>query len=85
MGKGANMTSKARGKLARWAKTYYREQMDLPGWLMVKAEEQEVLNQAESSENLTEADEYEILKQIIILLAQDIEEGRFKQLFLGEK
>jgi len=79
------MTSKARGKLARWAKTYYREQMDLPGWLMVKAEEQEVLNQAESSENLTEADEYEILKQIIILLAQDIEEGRFKQLFLGEK
>jgi hypothetical protein len=52
---------------------------------MVKAEEQEVLNQAESSENLTEADEYEILKQIIILLAQDIEEGRFKQLFLGEK
>ena len=42
------MTGRARGKLARWAKTYFREQMDLPGWLMLKAEEEEVLSQAES-------------------------------------
>jgi hypothetical protein len=82
---GENMTSRARGKLARWAKTYYREQMDLQGWLMLQAEEQEVLNQVESSENLSEDDEYEILQQIIILLAEDIEEGKFKQLFFGAK
>ena len=79
------MTGRARGKLARWAKTYYRDQMDLQGWLMVKAEELEVLNEAESSENLSENDEYEILQQIILLLAKDIEEGKFKQLFFGEK
>ncbi|MGA2641709.1 MAG: hypothetical protein ABSG21_12505 [Spirochaetia bacterium] len=78
------MTNRARGKLARWAKTYYREQMDLPGWLMVKAEEQEILNEAESSESLSEEDEYEILQQIIILLAKDIAAGKFKQLFFGE-
>jgi hypothetical protein len=79
------MTGRARGKLARWAKTYYREQMDLQSWLMVKAEEQEVLNQSESSESLSEDDEYEILQQVIILLAKDIAEGKFKQLFLGDK
>jgi hypothetical protein len=79
------MTARARGKLARWAKTYYREQMDLQGWLMVKAEEQEVLNQVESSENLSEDDEYEILQEIILQLAKDIGEGKFKQLFVGEK
>jgi hypothetical protein len=79
------MTGRARGKLARWAKTYYREQMDLQGWLMVKAEEQEVLNESESSETLSEADEYEILQEIITLLAKDIAEGKFKQLFVGEK
>ena len=59
--------------------------MDLRGWLMVKAEELEVLNEAESSENLSENDEYEILQQIILLLAKDIEEGKFKQLFFEEK
>jgi hypothetical protein len=58
--------------------------MDLPGWLMVKAEEQEILNEAESSESLSEEDEYEILQQIIILLAKDIAAGKFKQLFFGE-
>ena len=79
------MTGRARGKLARWAKTYYREQMDLPGWLMLKAEEEEVLNEAESSENLSEDDEYEILQEIIVLLIDDIEEGKFKQLFFEKK
>ncbi|MGA2378967.1 MAG: hypothetical protein ABSG85_06625 [Spirochaetia bacterium] len=79
------MTGRARGKLARWAKTYYREQMDLPGWLMLKAEAEEVLNEAESSENLSEDDEYEILQQIIMLLVDDIAEGEFKQIFFGEK
>jgi hypothetical protein len=79
------MTGRARGKLARWAKTYFREQMDLPGWLMLKAEEEEVLNEAESSENLSEDDEYEILQEIIVLLAEDIEEGKFKQLLFGKE
>ena len=79
------MTRRAELKLARWAKSYYREQMDLPGWLMVKAEEQEVLNESESSESLSENDECEILELIIIQLAKDIEEGKFKQLFFGEK
>lgn len=79
------MTNRARTKLARWAKTYYREQMDLPSWLMLKAEEQEVLNEAESSESLSAEDEYEILQLIIIQLAKNIEEGKFKQLFYGEK
>jgi hypothetical protein len=78
------MTGRARGKLARWAKTSFRDQMDLHGWLMVKAEEQEVLSEAESSESLSENDEYEILLQIILLLAKDIDEGKFKQLFYGE-
>jgi hypothetical protein len=79
------MTGRARIKLARWAKTYYRDQMDLQGWLMVKAEEQEVLDETESSENLSDDDEYEILQEIIILLGKDIEEGKFKQLLFGEK
>jgi hypothetical protein len=83
--KGDNMTDRARRKLARWAKTYYRDQMDLQGWLMVKAEEQEVLNEAESSENLSGDDEYEILQEIIILLAKEIEEDKFKQLFFGKE
>jgi hypothetical protein len=59
--------------------------MDLPGWLMLKAEAEEVLNEAESSENLSEDDEYEILQQIIMLLVDDIAEGEFKQIFFGEK
>jgi hypothetical protein len=79
------MTSRARTKLAKWARAYYREQMDLQGWLMMKAEEQEVLNEEESSESLSEADEYEILQEIITLLGKDVEEGKFKQLFYGEK
>ena len=79
------MTNRARSKLARWAKTYYREQMDLQDWLMVKAEQQEVLNEEESSESLSDDDEYEILQEIITLLAKDIAEGKFKQLFIGEK
>lgn len=77
------MTNRARTKLARWAKIYYREQMDLQSWLMVKAEQQEVLNERESSESLSDDDEYKILQQIIILLAKDVEEGKFKQLFFG--
>lgn len=79
------MTRRAELKLARWAKTYYREQMDLPSWLMVKAEEQEVLDEAESSENLSGEDECEILQEIIIQLAKDIEQGKFKRLFFGKE
>jgi hypothetical protein len=45
--KGKKMTRKVEIKLARIAKAYYRDQMDLPDWLMVKAEEQEVLKQTE--------------------------------------
>ena len=52
---------------------------------MLKAEAEEVLNEAESSENLSEDDEYEILQQIIMLLVDDIAEGKFKQIFFGEK
>jgi len=52
---------------------------------MAKAEEQEVLNETESSESLSEDDEYEILQQIIILLVEDIAQGKFKKLFFGEK
>jgi hypothetical protein len=52
---------------------------------MLKAEAEEVLNEAESSENLSEDDEYEILQQIIMLLVDDIAEGEFKQIFFGEK
>ena len=79
------MTSRARGKLARWARVYYREQMDLTSWIMEKAEEEEILDEKESSESLSEEDEYEILQEIIILLAKDIAEGKFKQLSDGEK
>lgn len=86
IGKGDKEDDKySRGKLARFAMAYYRDQMDLHDWLLERAEEQEVLDETESTESLSDEDEYEVLQQIIVLLAKEIEDGKFKQLFFGKE